>query len=249
MDGTPLPFHYLVLGPLLVVPLLFAVAFILRRQAGQVRQNPVLGLAGQWRAMTSSQRRTTLAIGAGFIIFIFLLGQSTRATHESILRRQFLLPNEVAVSHVRVAKRSSAERPAVEAIAQFSEKQFRDYARKLEDPGFWQPALLSIDGAPVNSYSPGALRWNWGPQPRQAGGRRISWGEMSRGLAAANRTGWVFCFALVPYPEAPSFENGYRRPDHYSAYGCSEVSRSEKADLFVVGMLDGDDQTLHMRIN
>lgn len=225
---------------ILLPSMVLAFMAVVLYSAAQGVTGSVADVAARWRALTSQERMASAAIIVALATFVYAIGVGRKDAHFEVLRRQFLLPDDVAASSIRVAKGSSVARPRVEAIVRLSEQQYRAYAAAIAD-GRWRPFFLTYGGSPVRSFSAEALRWNEAPQPAYAGERRVRWGGLSHNEAQSMSNGRVMCFALQRQTGEPSAA--------FTARACGEIGRRESVTAYVLGLLDDDTRTLHMVID
>ena len=176
-------------------------------------------------------------LGAGFFLLLARMGAPQDAEKET-LRSQFRLPPEVALTKVRVDRKKRAPFPPdLEGCVVFSEAEFRDYVRTLDDPGVWKPVPLPHGGRVfAGPYSADALRW--GPL---SGARQLAWGSLSWRQAQEVRRGRLLCFAV----EFLGDEGGKAA---YRGVAARELAGRQVTAVFVQGLLDEDRRTLHMLI-
>lgn len=170
-----------------------------------------------------------------FYAALALIGAPSTDEKET-LRNQFHLPPEVSFSELRVDRKSRLASPmAIEGVVRFSEAQFRDYARRLNDPGLWRPLPIKYDGVAFQGpYSPDALKWEDLP-----GKRRIGWGSLSWKQAQEARNGKLLCFAVRQV-------GGDEATASFRGETCSDVSMTKARMVLVQGLIDADNKTLHM---
>ena len=235
--------HALLLTPLML-PLILIAGALLHARYGHSSLGSKFSNAS--KELTPRQWVIGIAGLTCFFGFLYWIGQQQTAAQTDILRRQFLLSDDVTIAAVRRNKHPSVERPQVEAVVHFTRQQFRDYVRKLDEP-VWRPGLLSYNGVRIESYSEEALRWGQLPRPVFVGDRLIRWGFISEKTADNVRNGRVFCFALQRIA-VPAADGRSEPASRYLAKGCRELSRTDVSVLYVIGVIDFESKTLHMKI-
>lgn len=203
-------------------------------------------IADLWRAMTMQQRLETVA-AAALLAMVILAARETRVSARmEILREQFHLPGDVAVSEFHDGG-TKTRRPQIEGVANFTEAQYRAYEHSLDDPDVWRPTPLRYGGAALDGdYASDALRWRDHPLAgRPAYDPLVEWGELSQGRADAIENGRHFCFAVVREP-APGGELERDGAPGYRALACPEVRIGGEYLVRVAGALDPATRTLHM---
>jgi hypothetical protein len=180
--------------------------------------------------------RWLIALGVASFYVVLAMSGAPSAGERAALREQFHLPPDVSLSEVRVIRKNRlASPPAIEGVVRFSETQFRDYVRCLDDPKIWKPAPLPYDGLAFDGpYSPEAIVWRDLP-----GKWRIAWGSLSWKQAQEARNGKLLCFAVRQ-------EGGEGASASFHGYPCSEAVGTAMTAVFVQGLIDFDSKTLHM---
>ncbi len=142
---------------------------------------------------------------------------------------------------------SPATAPRIAAIVRFTKPQFEAFVAQLEQVPLWPQGPPQYDGAPVEVVSPQNIRWREVPLPVQAGNRFVSWNNLSAAELRSLRRGRVLCIALQRKPGSNRGTNSSGVPS-YAANDCSELAKTERVSVIVLGALDFETQTLHMII-
>ncbi|MEZ5850959.1 MAG: hypothetical protein R3D68_09975 [Hyphomicrobiaceae bacterium] len=228
--------------------ILVAALFLRARNPELFRPRRRESLIAQFKALTPRQRVHATILVVGFFAVLIWGGLTRRMAQIDMLRSQFNIPEDVAVTSVRTYRWSTPSRPQFTAIATFSQEQLQAYVATLDDTSLWRPALQAYGDIPVASYSPDALRWTTGPVAATAGQRRIRIGRSAPDSIRFLRDSRVMCFALQGRIGDRAVNWSREQPDHYVAKGCSEFDRDENVGKIVLGILDMGTGLLHVSI-
>lgn len=217
------------------------------KRAGEVIASS--DLVTSFRALTGDQRKQALAILTGIVCLGFLFDGRSQAHHWEVLGQLLSLPDDVEHTRFKRSTRSTAALPSGEGIVTFTPRQLADFIGTIDDPARWKPAPATHNGVEVEWYSAEARRWTPLPPPLYVGHHRIGWGNLSREAVAGVRNGRVFCLALQTRPTSRNPDAFPESDYRYVAKACGELSRTERVNVIVKGVLDTQARKLHIRVN
>lgn len=174
---------------------------------------------------------------AGFLLLLAGIGAPS-ASEKQLLRAQFHLPDDVALTEVYIDRASAKLSPApIEGLVRFTDTQFGEYVARLNDTGVWKPVPISFDGAEFyGPYAADALIWR-----NLADARQLGWGSLSWKQAQQARNGTLLCFAVRR-------DGTHRDKAAFRGEPCPPPNAPTVEAVYVQGLLDFDAKKLHMLI-
>ena len=197
--------------------------------------------------MSPAQWSLIALVVGGYALGTYWYEQRDLQARAEILRQFLSLPDNITFASVQPLK-SPAAAPRIAAIVRFTEPQFNSFSAQLENVPLWQQGLPSYDGAPVAITSTENFRWRDLPLPVHAGNRFVNWTKLSAAEIRSLRRGRALCVALQ---RKPGGNRNAQSSDvsRYAASDCSELAKTDRVAVIVLGALDLDTRTLHMIIN
>ena len=246
-------FDWVFFAILYTIPTIPVIAIALRIWYRLERSDTVAASAGldrQWRgqflvSLISPAQWLLLAVLAiGGYLGTYWYEQRDLNARADVLRPFLGLPAGTKFASIQSIT-SPAKAPRIAAIARFSEPQFKSFLAQLDRASLWEQGPPSYGGAPVEAISPQNFRWRDFPIPIQAGNRFVSWTKLSAAEVRNVQRGRALCVALQRkpgvYPNTPS-----EGVPLYSASDCSELAKTDRVAVIVLGALDLDTRTLHI---
>lgn len=175
-----------------------------------------------------------ILIVAGFLFVLAIIGAPSTG-EKQMLRTQFHLPGDVALTEVHIDRSSAKPFPApVEGLVRFTDAQFHQYVARLGDKSIWKPVPMSFGGAEFHGpYAADALVWR-----DLNGARQLGWGSLSWKQAQNARHGVLLCFAVREDGNSAAFRG---EP-------CPPPNSPIVKGVYAQGLLDFETKELHMLI-
>jgi len=127
----------------------------------------------------------------------------------------------------------------------FSESEYLSYIASFDDANIWQAIPLHYRGVTAFAkYSPGAFRWLDEKPPLRIGSDGMAdFGIYEDPKLNHLKNALHFCYAVLQ-----SQTSSAASTPTYAAVSCREVDPREDPKVVVLGVLDRETRTLHMRI-
>lgn len=184
---------------------------------------------------------------AAALAFVMLGSCGSSADNEDELRRQFHIPDAIGIQKVLRTGRSLCNSfgPTITGEAKFDQAEFEKYKLSFTDALVWKPSPLRHfnDDPAVYVASSEALRW----RPMAAGGPNVPGFAKAQIIDEAG-AGDLLCYVIkVPKRNLVGIQKGQGYPN-LSFKSCTARTHWETPKSFVVGHLDAETRTLHMKI-
>ena len=166
-----------------------------------------------------------------------------------ILKTFFSLPADIQFTEVNRISKSAPTNPRIEAVAGFTELQWKAYLQQANQISPWPLTNAALEGKPLDLASAGNIAWRASPLPDMVGDHSIRWSKLSSERVSLIRQGLWLCIALRFKRWDERGEGDRSKLPEYAAHDCSSIKPKEKVSKLVIGILDLDTKTIHVVMN